>query len=180
MDLYREAFTAVSEDTVRNHPRISSKIVLPGSNSIVITQETLWTQFFHVSLARSISHWQRDKCLWVENCAGGSTAEEASLDREVLKITDRFQTSSSCLKTIERIAAFTAQWYLLRCSKQTANILLRESVPHGSVFGPTIFTMYTAPLGDIIMSHGLQHIYDISSLFFQNLVCFSGPSACIK
>ena len=34
--------------------------------------------------------------------------------------------------------------------------LLDAGVPLGSVFGPAIFTTYTAPLGDIITSHGLN------------------------
>jgi len=36
--------------------------------------------------------------------------------------------------------------------------VLKEGVPQGSVFGPTIFTMYFAPIGDIINAHGVKYM----------------------
>ena len=38
--------------------------------------------------------------------------------------------------------------------------LLSFGVPHGSVLGPILFTIYTTPLGRIIRNHGLTfHLY---------------------
>lgn len=41
---------------------------------------------------------------------------------------------------------------------QSDEYSINEGVPQGSVAGPSIFTMYTAPIADIIKSHGIEHM----------------------
>ena len=43
---------------------------------------------------------------------------------------------------------------------RSSSVELQLGVPQGSVLGPILYTLCTAPLGDIIPKHGLQfHLY---------------------
>ena len=41
---------------------------------------------------------------------------------------------------------------------KSSSVELQWGVPQGSVLGPILYTSYTAPLGDIMRTHGL-HLY---------------------
>ena len=42
-------------------------------------------------------------------------------------------------------------------SAKSSHCLLERDVPHGSVLGPLMYCVYTRPIGDIVIRHGLQY-----------------------
>ena len=45
-------------------------------------------------------------------------------------------------------------------NERSSSRFLRYGVPHGFVLGPTLFSMYTAPLADVIKQHNMSyHFY---------------------
>ena len=40
---------------------------------------------------------------------------------------------------------------------ESVDSILTRGVPQGSVFGPTLYCMYTKPIGDIVARHGMQY-----------------------
>ena len=80
--------------------------------------------------------------------------------QKLLNLLDRsFGIKGSALKWFESYLKERTQTVQVGAAKSKP-VTLKYGVPQGSVLGPVLFTIYTAPLGDIIRSHGLSfHLY---------------------
>ena len=93
----------------------------------------------------------------------------------LLDLTAAFDTVShpKLIATLDRrfgLKGTALQWVSSYLADRTQTVCIDElrspttplscGVPQGSVLGPVLFTLYTAPLGDIIRSHGIStHMY---------------------
>lgn len=72
-------------------------------------------------------------------------------------------------KPLKWIASYLEDRYQSVCidGKLSKPVLMKFSVPQGSVLGPKFYTMYTKPVGIICRKHGLQHHFyaDDSQLY---------------
>ena len=72
---------------------------------------------------------------------------------------DRFGIHESALEWIKSYLSDREQCVLIN-GETSSKLKLSFGVPHGSVLGPILFTIYTTPLGDIVRRHGLTfHLY---------------------
>ena len=75
---------------------------------------------------------------------------------------------------IEGLAHFWLESYLTRRTQAvkigdhvSEHRMLQCGVPQGSVLGPILFTMYTAPIGNVVHKHGLtHHLYDYDTQLY--------------
>ena len=73
------------------------------------------------------------------------------------------------LKTRFGVNGIALSWFesYLRCRSQTVIVdgdgsdpnPIQRGVPQGSVLGPLLFTLYTAPIEDLILSHNLNPVF---------------------
>ena len=75
------------------------------------------------------------------------------------RLENRFRVSGNVLKWLQSYLENRRQSVMIE-SSQSESVLLKCGVPQGSVLGPLLFTLYTAPLGDISdMYHLKYHLY---------------------
>ena len=81
-----------------------------------------------------------------------------TVDHQILLelLDNRFGIRGSALEWLQSYLANRTQCVQVN-GKTSPSVSLKFGVPQGSVLGPLLFTMYTAPLFDIIEAH-LQHI----------------------
>ena len=86
------------------------------------------------------------------------TAAFDTVDHDVLlqRLKQTFGFSGSLLQWIRSNLGNRSQSVYLNGNTNVASPIIC-GVPQGSVLGPLLFTLYTADIGDIIRSHGLQH-----------------------
>ena len=52
-------------------------------------------------------------------------------------------------------------------NERSSSLCLRYGVPHGFVLGPTLFSVYTAPLADVIKQHNMSyHFYAVDTQIY--------------
>ena len=92
-----------------------------------------------------------------------------TVDYEILlkRLEITFGIEASALSWLKSYLSDRSQVICINGSKSTSSTLL-SGVPQGSILGPLLFLLYTAPVIDIIRSHGLfSHCYaDDTQIYF--------------
>ena len=84
-------------------------------------------------------------------------------------LTARFGVTGTALRWFE--SYLSGRTYHVRIGTATSSERhLRRGVPQGSVLGPLLFSLYTAPLSDILRKHGVgyHHYADDQQLYVSN------------
>ncbi len=84
-----------------------------------------------------------------------------TVDHSILlsRLKTRFGVSGIALQWFESYLTDRSQSVIVQGAR-SSNRTLRFGVPQGSVLGPILFCAYTAPLGDLLRSHGVDfHFY---------------------
>ena len=94
-----------------------------------------------------------------------STALDAVDHDILLRLEHRFRITGKALSRLTSYLTDRTQFVKAASEHSTSRKLLC-GVPQGSVLGPILYTMYAAPLADIIRQHGLSlHFYSDDTQF---------------
>ena len=83
------------------------------------------------------------------------------MDHEILlaRLCSRYGIKGNALNWFSSYLTERRQFIQVETSR-SSSYELQWGVPQGSVLGPILYTLFTAPLGDIIRKHGLLfHLY---------------------
>ena len=69
----------------------------------------------------------------------------------------RFLTSTATATLVSAFVMSRIDYYISLCNHCSDFAPVHSGVPHGSVLGPILFTMYIRPLSAIIDSHSIIH-----------------------
>ena len=83
-----------------------------------------------------------------------------TLDHQILleRLKTRFGVEGSALSWFRVILPITLKWSLFNNSSSSSRQLM-YSVPQGSVLGPLLFTLYFAPVEDVIRAQGIDCMF---------------------
>ncbi len=134
------------------HSEKSDQAPLCTNNSITVAETALVR--IQNDLLRAVDQHQEAVLVLLDFSAAFDTINHQTI---LQRLQARYGIQDTALKWFESY---------LRGRVQTVEIggvlsdscVLKEGVPQGSVFGPSIFTMYTAPLDDIILAHGIDYM----------------------
>ena len=100
------------------------------------------------------------------------------------RLKDRFGIDGLALKWIESYLSGRKQTISLQGYPNSATRSLDWGVPQGSILGPLLFSLYTAPLGDIASEHGLKHHFyaDDAQIYniIENAQCLKDLQNCVN
>lgn len=107
------------------------------------------------------------KCIVLLLLDMSSAFDTVDHDLLLARLSSRFGIKNQVLKWFESYLRDRTQFVVIDGVKSDVKEL-QCGVPQGSVLGPMLYLLYTAPLGDIIKRHGLSyHLYaDDTQLYF--------------
>ncbi|XP_038044104.1 uncharacterized protein LOC119718766 [Patiria miniata] len=106
------------------------------------------------NLLRAVDQQQEAVLILLDFSAAFDTINHQLL---IQRLRDRYGITGSALDCFQSYLQGRLQAVRIRDVLSHKHIL-EHGVPRGSVLGPVIFTMYTAPLGDILNAHGINYM----------------------
>ncbi|GFR61971.1 reverse transcriptase-like protein [Elysia marginata] len=94
-----------------------------------------------------------------------------TIDQDCLlhRLQKQFVIKGVALKWLPSYMSERSQAVQINPTAVSSSTCLQFGVPQGSVLGPVLFTLYTAPLSDIIKAHGMAfHLYADDTQFYMS------------